>query len=140
MENLLIMGIKKFIGKIGLKLGGWTTVNETPVNPYDTITECILEDLSFSADINLIDYNLIWDFGDGTTSTDNPVSHYYENHGFFVASLTVTTEEPPCGGSSTTNTSYFYIDLRRTVQGLTTTLTPSPTRVAARATLHSTSL
>ena len=89
------------------------TVNETPVNPYDTITECILEDLSFSADINLIDYNLIWDFGDGTTSTGNPVSHHYENHGVFVASLTVTTEEPPCGGSSTTNTSYFYIDLRR---------------------------
>lgn len=100
----------------GSKAADLTTsiiVNEIPVNPYDTITECLLEDLSFSADINLIDYNLMWDFGDGTTSTDNPVTHHYENHGFYEATLTVTTEEPPCGGSSTTNTSYFYIDLRR---------------------------
>ena len=30
MESHLIMGIKKSIGKLGLKLGGWKTVNEAP--------------------------------------------------------------------------------------------------------------
>ena len=34
LKNDLVfcMGIKKFIGKIGLKLGGWTTVNEAPAD------------------------------------------------------------------------------------------------------------
>ena len=89
------------------------TVNDMPVNPYDTVTDCTLATISFLADINLIDYNLMWDFGDGTTSSDNPVTHLYADNGFYEATLTVTTEEPPCGGSSTSNTSYFYIDSRR---------------------------
>ena len=89
------------------------TINETAINPYDTVVDCALDDISFLADINLFDYNLVWDFGDGTTSTENPVSHHYESAGIHEASLTITTEETPCGGSSTTNTYTFYIDSHR---------------------------
>lgn len=100
----------------GSKAADLTTtisVNDVAISPYDTVTNCALETISFRADINLLDYNLMWDFGDGTTSTENPTNHSYAENGLYEATLTVTTEEAPCGGSSTTNTSYFYIDSRR---------------------------
>ena len=88
-------------------------VNDNIVTPYDTIVDCTLENLSFLADINLIDYTLEWNFGDGTISHDNPVSHHYADNGLYLATLTVTTEEPPCGGGSSTTTYSFYVDSRR---------------------------
>lgn len=100
----------------GSKAADLTTsisVNMVSINPYDTVTNCTLEEISFLADINLIDYNLEWNFGDGSTSTDNPATHQYDDNGLYEAMLTVSTEEAPCGGSSTTNAYYFYIDSRR---------------------------
>ena len=100
----------------GSKAADLTTsisVNMVSINPYDTVTNCTLEEISFLADINLIDYNLEWNFGDGSTSTNNPATHQYDDNGLYEAMLTVSTEEAPCGGSSTTNAYYFYIDSRR---------------------------
>ncbi len=89
-------------------------VNEIAVNPYDTVPNCDLDQISFLADVNLTGYDLEWDFGDGSpTSNDNPATHQYDNIGLYEASLTVTTQEAPCGGTSTTNTYHFYIDSRR---------------------------
>ena len=105
-------GYAYMVGSKAADLSTSITVNEEVVNLYDTVTNCAMQDITFEADINLIDYNLVWDFGDGTTSADNPSSHQYENNGLYEAKLTVTTPEPPCGGTSTTNTSYFYINLQ----------------------------
>jgi len=89
-------------------------VNEANVNPNDTVTDCALGELSFAADINFIDYELLWNFGDGTTSNQNPVSHRYSSHGLYGASLTITTQESPCGGGSPVSATYpFFVDSRR---------------------------
>ena len=104
-------GYAYMVGSKAADLTTSITVNEEVVNTYDTVTNCVSRDITFEADINFIDYNLMWDFGDGTTSSDNPATHQYEDNGLFEATLTVTTPEPPCGGTSTTNTSYFYINL-----------------------------
>ena len=105
-------GYAYMVGSKAADLSTSITVNEEVVNLYDTVSNCAMQDITFEADINLSDYNLVWDFGDGTTSSDNPSSHQYENNGLYEATLTVTTPEPPCGGTSTTNTSYFYINLQ----------------------------
>ena len=86
-------------------------VNEEVVIPYDTVGECGLDTYDFVAEINLGDYNLVWDFGDGTTSTDNPATHTYHSHDIFEASLTVNTAELPCGGGAQGNSYTFYVDL-----------------------------
>lgn len=104
-------GYAYMVGSKAADLTTSITVNEEVVNTYDTVTNCVSRDITFEADINFIDYNLMWDFGDGTTSSDNPTTHQYEDNGLFEATLTVTTPEPPCGGTSATNTSYFYINL-----------------------------
>ena len=106
-------GYAYMVGSKAADLTTSITVNEAAINPFDTVVNCALEELSFHADINLYDYNLVWDFGDGTTSTDNPTTHHYNENELFEATLTVTSEESPCGGTSATNTSSFYIDLRR---------------------------
>ena len=101
---------------VGSKAADLTTsinINETDIKPYDTVIDCALENISFLADINLVEYDLVWDFGDGTTSSENPVSHRYAANGLYRASLTITTEETPCGGTSTTTTYPFFIDSRR---------------------------
>jgi len=106
-------GYAYMVGSNAADLTTTVTINELTIVPNDTVADCDLGNLSFLADINLSNYSLMWDFGDGTTSTDNPTTHQYDNNGLYEATLTVTTEEPPCGGTSTTNTTYFYIDSRR---------------------------
>ena len=106
-------GYAYMVGSKAADLTTSITVNDLDVNPLDTITDCAMDDITFHADINLMDYNLVWNFGDGHTSTDNPVTHNYNDNGLFEATLTVTTPEPPCGGTSTSNTSYFYINSQR---------------------------
>jgi PKD repeat protein len=88
-------------------------VNNAAILPNDTIGDCDLGPLTFFADINQANYDLLWEFGDGTTSTDNPVIHNYSVRDLYEVKLTVTTEEVPCDGSSTSNTYKLYIDSRR---------------------------
>jgi len=49
--------------------------------------------VDFTASVNPADptYTYLWDFGDGTTSTQMNPSHFYANNGSFNVSLTVTT-------------------------------------------------
>lgn len=105
-------GYAYMVGSKAADLTTSITINEVPINPHDTVPDCALEDISFLANINLNDYTLVWDFGDGNTSNNNPTTHRYANNGLYEVSLTITTEETPCGGSSTSNTYYFYIDSR----------------------------
>lgn len=88
-------------------------LNETLVQPNDTIDHCIFDSLLFDATINLANYDLEWDFGDGTTSTQNPVTHNYNSQEFYEVSLIITTDE--VGGCifSTSDTLKFYVDGRQ---------------------------
>ena len=103
-------GYAYMIGSKAADLSTSIMVNEETVNLYDTIADCTMEDITFLADVNLSNYELIWDFGDGTTSNDNPATHQYENNGLYEASLTVTTDAPPCGGASASNATFFYVN------------------------------
>ncbi|MBQ8959003.1 MAG: T9SS type A sorting domain-containing protein [Bacteroidales bacterium] len=106
-------GYAYMVGSKATDLSTTISINHEVAAPNDTITNCALEMLDFEADINLNNYTLIWDFGDGTTSTDNPSQHTYDDYTFYKATLTVNTEENPCGGSSTSNTYSIFIDARK---------------------------
>lgn len=100
---------------VGSKTADLTTmvdINGELVNHGDTISHCQAETVTFNAVVNLSNYDLKWDFGDGTTSTENPVVHTYDNPTLYTASLIITTDE--IGGCmfSTSDTSHYYIDAR----------------------------
>ena len=105
-------GYAYMIGSKAADISTTIVVNDVAINPNDTVTNCSTEPFTFFADINLSNYELLWEFGDGTTSTDNPVVHNYGENNLYEAHLTVTTEENPCGGSSSSTTSVFYINTR----------------------------
>lgn len=88
-------------------------LNETPVQPNDTLDQCVLDPILFDATVNLLSYDLLWDFGDGTTSTQNPITHNYNNKEFYEVALIITTDE--VGGClfSTSDTLKFYVDGRQ---------------------------
>jgi outer membrane protein assembly factor BamB len=51
-------------------------------------------------------YNCFWDFGDGTTSTEQNPEHAYEHHGNYTATFTVTDAE----GNSSSDTASVVVD------------------------------
>ena len=108
-------GYAYMAGSNTANLSSTTVVNNTTIRPNDTIGNCDLEPLTFFADINLSNYNLHWEFGDGTTSTDNPAIHNYNERDLYEVRLFITTEEAPCYMSTNPNTSTYtiYVDSRR---------------------------
>ena len=105
-------GYAYMVGSKASDLSSTIVVNNVTINPNDTVTNCTLDPVSFYADINLSHYEFLWEFGDGTTSTDNPVVHDYAENTLFEANLIITTEEDPCNGSSSSTSFMFYIDAR----------------------------
>ena len=87
-------------------------LNDMLVNNGDSISHCAAETITFSAEVNLSSYDLRWDFGDGTTSSQNPVTHTYNDNRLYQASLIIATDE--IGGCmfSTSDTSSYFIDAR----------------------------
>ena len=106
-------GYAYMVGSKATDLSTTISINDEVVVPNDTISNCSLDPLTFIADINLNNYSLVWDFGDGTTSTDNPAQHTYGDNALYEATLTVNSEETPCEGSSALNTYTLFIDTRR---------------------------
>ena len=88
-------------------------LNETLVQPNDTVEHCVSDPILFDAAVSLSNYDLLWNFGDGTTSTQNPVTHYYNNKEFYEVSLIITTDEVGGCVFSTSDTLKFYVDGRQ---------------------------
>lgn len=51
---------------------------------------CANEDVNFIVDLSSDDAELVWDFGDGTTSSDKNPSHSYINEGTYTVRLTAS--------------------------------------------------
>lgn len=102
-------GYAYMVGSNAKNLSSNLTINNETVLPNGTFPFCPNQEIIFNAEVNFSDYDLLWDFGDGTTSTDNPTSHTYLEPRIYNASLQITTNDGGCSGSES-NTTYFYID------------------------------
>ena len=102
-------GYAYLAGSNASQLSAHLTVNDESVLPHETYPFCPDHELTFYADVNLNNYDLLWDFGDGVTSTENPASHTYREQRVYNASLIVNTAEGGCW-SSASDTTRFNID------------------------------
>ena len=102
-------GYAYLVGSNAIDLSTIITVNGLEISYNEDFPYCAEEPVIFSAEVNLQDYQLLWDFGDGTTSTQNPATHIYHENRRFQAMLIVTTDESGCEASAS-DTTLFYID------------------------------
>ena len=103
-------GYAYLVGSNAIDLSTNLIINDLIVHNHDVFQYCIEEDVVFSAEVNFQDYELVWDFGDGETSTENPAHHTYHVKDIHHASLIVTTDESGCE-SSAADTTLFDVDV-----------------------------
>ena len=104
-------GYAYLVGSNAIDLSTNLTINDIVVNTNDVFQYCVEEPIVFFAEVNYEHYALEWNFGDGITSHDNPVTHTYHNRQVYPATLTVTAQETTCQSSS--DTTQFYVDVRQ---------------------------
>ena len=104
-------GYAYLVGSTASDLSTTVLIDGETVQQNDTINSCSLSPITFGAEINYQDFELEWDFGDGSPhSHDVTALHGYDDYGLYEVTLTVTSEEIPCQASSTV-TKTFYINL-----------------------------
>lgn len=107
-------GYAYLVGSKATDLSTTILINDETVQQSDTISSCSLNPITFGAEINYQNFEVEWDFGDGTPhSHDITTTHTYNNYGLYEVNLTVTSEESPCQESSST-TQTVYIELYHT--------------------------
>ena len=102
-------GYAYLAGSNALNLNAHLNINDEAVLPHETYPFCADQELTFHADVNLNDYDLLWDFGDGSTSTENPTSHTYPEQRVYNASLIINTTDGGCDISAS-DTTRFRVD------------------------------
>ena len=102
-------GYAYLVGSNAIDLSTNLIVNNENVHANSTYQYCDGHPITFFAEVNYQNYNLHWDFGDGTTSTDNPATHTYAEKRIFLASLIVDAEAVGCNLSDS-DTTHFIID------------------------------
>ena len=102
-------GYAYLVGSNAINLSTIMTVNGIEVQPNSSFEYCAEQPTIFNAEVNHQEYELLWDFGDGTTSSQNPVSHTYHERRPFQVALAVSTNEGGCSGISG-DTIYFNVD------------------------------
>ena len=102
-------GYAYMVGSNAKNLSSTLTINNEAVMPGGVYTFCAEKEATFSAEVNYAQYDILWDFGDGTTSTDNPAHHTYHDRRVYNASLYISTDVGGCTGSSS-NTTDFIVD------------------------------
>ena len=103
-------GYAYLVGSNAIDLSTSLTINNEILSPNGHYQYCVEESILFKAEVNLQNYTLLWDFGDGTTSMLNPTYHTYHDRRVYPATLLVTTEAGGCSGSDS-DTIRFYIDV-----------------------------
>lgn len=103
-------GYAYLVGSNAIDLSTNLTINDLNVQANGEFQYCTEEPVTFAAEVNYQDYDLLWDFGDGQTSSQNPTTHTYHDKRVFPATLIVTADEAGCVGSAS-DTTYFYINV-----------------------------
>ncbi len=85
----------------------YITVKDLPIADFsaDKETACIEEDIQFT-DLSTNAISVVWQFGDGETSTDRDPIHSYGTYGFYNVTLIATGE---CGVDTLTKLSYIHV-------------------------------
>ena len=105
-------GYAYMVGSKADNLSTSILINDVQVQSNESFQYCAEEPITFHAEVNFQNYSLLWDFGDGTTSTDNPATHTYHERRLYQASLLITTEAGGCTGADS-DTTKFFVDLRQ---------------------------
>jgi hypothetical protein len=92
-------GYAYLAGSNANRLSTTVSVNGETVLPHEDYPFCPDREITFRADVNHDHYDLLWDFGDGGTSTENPAVHTYAGRRLYNASLLVATDEGGCWDS-----------------------------------------
>ena len=104
-------GYAYLVGSNAADLSTTIIINGETVQQLDTISNCSLDPITFEAEINYQNFEVEWDFGDGTPPSYNITDqHTYSNYGLYEVTLTVTSEETLCQSSSSI-TQTVYINL-----------------------------
>jgi PKD repeat protein len=108
-------GYAYLVGSTASDLSTTVLIDGETVQQNDTINSCSLSPITFGAEINYQDFELEWDFGDGSPpSHDVTAIHTYDSESLYEVTLTVTSEDIPCQASSTI-TQTFYVDMHHLV-------------------------
>ena len=102
-------GYAYLVGSNAIDLSTNLTINGEVILPNESFQYCADMPITFSAEVNQPDYEILWDFGDGTTSDQNPTTHAFNEGRIYDVSVAITTTEGGCTGSSS-NTTTFSID------------------------------
>lgn len=79
-----------------------------PIASFEAnVTETCTGEVTFTDNSDFFPTEWLWNFGDGTTSTEENPSHLYSDNGTYTVTLTVTNE---AGSDSETITSYVTVD------------------------------
>ena len=104
-------GYAYLVGSKATNLIATLVINDVIVQPNTTFHYCIEEPVTFSAEINYQNYQLEWDFGDGSpVSHDNPVQHTYHEKRIYRPTLVINSDASGCT-SANSDTTAFYIDV-----------------------------
>ena len=103
-------GYAYLVGSNAIDLSTSLTLNDVPIQANGVFPYCVDNTVTFSAEVNYQEYDILWVFGDGTTSTQNPVTHTYAEKRIYEASLFVDTDATGCS-SANSDTLNFFIDL-----------------------------
>ena len=103
-------GYAYLVGSNAIDLSSTMTINDIEVKPNESFPYCIDNTMTFAAEVNYEQYDLLWDFGDGATSTANPATHTYHDKQVYRVALAITTDASGCTASSS-DTTYFFVDL-----------------------------
>jgi len=86
----------------------YISIEQKPIADFvaDPTNTCIGVDIQFT-DLSQYADSVLWDFGDGTTSTTNNPTHSYSSVGYYTIKLTAYNE---CGTDTETKTEYITVN------------------------------
>lgn len=105
-------GYAYLVGSNAINLSTSLTLNDEVMLPDETFLYCVDSPILFNVEVNIPDYELVWDFDDGTTSNSNQVTHTFNERRIYNISLVITSTEGGCTGSSS-NATHFIVDTRQ---------------------------
>lgn len=100
-------GYAYLVGSKTIDLTTRVFMNQTLVPKEGTYSYCPDATITFEAEVNLENASILWDFGDGTTSTQNPVTHTYADKRVYEVVLTATAK-----GAKSNEVSHYFVDTR----------------------------